>query len=145
VTLVRGPGSIVASAAVQTEHTGDALKALVADVAGYARSGPTDEEVAKTRLIARGELVDLFEQVGGAALRLARDAAIGLGPDYEARASVRRDTATKEELRRAASELDPKEAQLVVVGPRAKLAAQLAAIGITSYELRDAEGRLLAP
>jgi len=70
-------------------------------------------------------------------------AALGLGPDYEAKASVRRDTASKEELVRAAREFDPKDGYIVVVGPRAKLDKQLAAIGIGPVDLRDAEGRLL--
>ena len=143
VTLVRGTGSFVASAAVQTEHTGDALRALAKDVEDFAKTGLTDEEVAKTRLIARGELVDMFEPAESAAMRLARDAALGLGPDYEAKASVRRDTATKEELAHATRELDPKEAYIVVVGPRAKLEKQLTAIGVDAFDPRDTEGKLI--
>jgi predicted Zn-dependent peptidase len=140
VTLLRGPGSVVASAAVQTEHTGDALKAMVKDVEDFAKAGMSEEEVAKSRLIARGELVDMFEEVESAAMRLARDAAIGLGPDYEAKASVRRDTAPNDDLTKAARQLDPKDGYIVVVGPRAKIDKQLADLGITATELRDAEG-----
>jgi zinc protease len=143
VTLLRGTSSIVASAAVQTEHTGEALEALVKDVESFAATGLTDDELAKTRLMARGELVELFESVDGAAMRLARDAAIGLGPDYEAKASLRRDGASKDELARAAREFDPKDAYIVVVGPRAKLEKQLAALGALPIEARDAEGGAL--
>jgi zinc protease len=141
ITLVRGPSSIVASAAVQTEHTGEALKALVKDVDDFARAGLTEDELAKTRLVARGQLVDTFEEVETAALRLARDAAVGLPPDYEAKASIRRDTASKEDLLRLSREFDPKEAIIVVVGPRAKIETQLTAIGVSAIETRDAEGK----
>ena len=142
VALLRGTGSIVASAAVQTEHTGDALRALVKDMEEFARTGLTDDEVTKTRFVARGELVDMFESSESAAMRLARDAALGLGPDYEPKASVTRDTAGKDDLARAVHGFDPKDGYIVVVGPRSKLDKQLAAIGVDAIEIRDAEGTI---
>jgi predicted Zn-dependent peptidase len=142
VMLVRGPSTFTAGAAVQTEHTGEALQALLKDVGALANEGLTEDEVKKTRLMARGQLVDTFEQMETASLRLARDAAVGLAPDYEAKASVRRDTATKDDLLRLARELDPKDGVIVVVGPRASLDKQLAAIGVGPIETRDAEGKL---
>ena len=146
VTFTRGTGSIIASAAVHTEKTGDALKALLADVDGYAHGGLTDEEVGKTRLQARSDLVDILETADGAALRLARDAALGLGPDYEAKASVRRDTAAKPELDKIVGRFfDTKQAIVVIVGPRAKLEGPLATLGFTAPELRDAEGNIPKP
>ncbi len=59
---------------MHTEHTGDALKAMLADIDALTREGLTDEEVEKTRLIARGELVESFEGASAAARRLARNA-----------------------------------------------------------------------
>jgi hypothetical protein len=109
----------------------------------FARAGLTDDEVLKTRFVARGELVDMFESSESAAMRLARDAALGLGPDYEAKAGVRRDTAGKDDLARAVRDFDPKDGYVVVVGPRSKLDKQLAAIGIAAFDVRDAEGRPL--
>ncbi len=143
VALLRGTGSIVASAAVQTDHAGDALRALLKDVEEFSRGGLTDEEIGKTRLIARGELVEMFETAAQAAMRLARDAALGLGPDYEAKTSARRDTASKEDLARMVRDFDPKDGYVVVVGPRAKLEKQLAAIGVDGFDVRDADGNLL--
>jgi predicted Zn-dependent peptidase len=141
VEFTRGPGRIVATAAVHTEKTGEALKALLADVAEYAKGGMTDEEVKKTRLIARSDLIELFETAGQAALRLGRDAALGLGSEYEAKASIKRDQATKEELGKlAASWFDANDATIVIVGPRAKIAPQLEAAGLPAPEMRDAEG-----
>jgi zinc protease len=134
-------GLFSAQAAVHTEHTGEALKAMIADVEAIAREGLTDEEVEKTRLIARGELVDAFESVEAAARRLARNAGVGLPADHEAKAAVALDRATKDDLRKlAAAHVDPKSAIIVIVGPRAKLQPQLEKIGITAVETSGPEG-----
>lgn len=134
-------GLFAAQAAVHTEHTGEALKAMLADVEAIARDGLTDEEVEKTRLIARGELVDAFESVEAAARRLARNAGVGLPADHEAKAATALDHATKDELRKlAAAHVDPKNAIIVIVGPRALIQPQLAKIGITAVETSGPEG-----
>jgi zinc protease len=134
-------GLFSAQAAVHTEHTGEALKAMIADVEAIAREGLTDEEVEKTRLIARGELVDAFESVEAAARRLARNAGVGLPADHEAKAAIALDRATKDDLRKlAAAHVDPKNAVIVIVGPRAKLQPQLEKIGITAVETSGPEG-----
>ena len=134
-------GLFSAQAAVHTEHTGEALKAMIADVEAVAREGLTDEEVEKTRLIARGELVDAFESVEAAARRLARNAGVGLPADHEAKAATALDRATKDDLRRlAAAHVDPKNAIIVIVGPRAKLQPQLEKMGITAVETSGPEG-----
>jgi zinc protease len=134
-------GLFSAQAAVHTEHTGEALKAMIADVEAIAHEGLTDEEVEKTRLIARGELVDAFESVEAAARRLARNAGVGLPADHEAKAALALDRATKDDLRKlAAAHVDPKNAIIVIVGPRAKLQPQLEKIGITAVETSGPEG-----
>lgn len=134
-------GHFVAQAAVHTEHTGDALKAMMADIDAFAKDGLTDDEVEKTRLIARSEIVEAFETTTAAARRLARNAGVGLGPEHETEASKRAFRASREELRRLASQhMKLDEAMIVVVGPRAKIAPQLAAIGITNLSSASAEG-----
>jgi zinc protease len=134
-------GLFSAQAAVHTEHTGEALKAMLADVESLAREGLTDEEVEKTRLIARGELVDAFESVEAAARRLARNAGVGLPADHEAKAATALDRATKDDLRKlAAARVDPRNAIIVIVGPRAKIQPQLEKIGITSVDTSGPEG-----
>ena len=137
----RGVGSIVAGAAVFTDKTVEALKALLADVDDYARIGVTDDETTKTRLQARADLVDQYESVEAASMRLARDAALGLGPDYEAKASILRDEADKKMLSKLAQiYFDRNDAVIVIVGPRAKLQEPLEKAGLPAAELRDAEG-----
>ena len=137
----KAQGIFSAQAAVHTEHTGDALKAMLADIDSLAREGLTDEEVEKTRLIARGELVESFEGASAAARRLARNAGIGLPPDHETKASAALDAATKDDLKKlAARHVDVKDAIIVIVGPRAKIEPQLKAIGITALTASGPEG-----
>jgi predicted Zn-dependent peptidase len=132
----------MASAAVQVDKAGPALQAMLEDVKKFASDGLTNDEVAKTRLQSRSELVQLFEGMDSAAMRLARDAALGLPADYEAQASLRRDSASRDDLERLVrAYYDTKPAVIVVVGPRARVEPQLQKIGLTTFELRDAEGR----
>jgi len=140
----RGVGSFVASAAVMTDKTTDALKAMLADVDGFARGGMTDAEVEKTRSQSRADLVETFEGVDRAAAQLALDASLGLGPDFEKSLATRKDQATKADLDAAAhAHIDPKSAVVVVVGPRAKLEGPLHALGYADLQIRDAEGNVL--
>jgi predicted Zn-dependent peptidase len=142
----RGVGAFVATAAVITEKTTDALKAMLGDVDIFARNGLTDAEVEKTRSQSRAELVETFEGVDRVAAQLALDASLGLGPDFQQTSALRKSQATKPDLDAAvASHLDAKNALVVVVGPRAKLEAPLRALGYTDIQLRDAEGNLPKP
>ncbi|MBX3189384.1 MAG: insulinase family protein [Labilithrix sp.] len=134
-------GMFTAEAAVHTEHTGDALAAMLADIDALANEGLTEEEVDKTRLLARADLVEAFESVAGAAKRLARNAGVGLPPDHDATASAKLYAATREELARlAAQHVGTKNAVVVIVGPKAQIAPQLAKIGITSFDTSGPEG-----
>jgi zinc protease len=143
VAFARGVGSITASSAVFTEKTGDALRALIADVETYAKGGLTDDEVDKTRSQARAELVEVYEQVDNAAFRLATNATCGLAPDHETQAAVRRDAATRSELSRfAAKFFDPAPATILVVGPKEKIISQIKGLGLPEPEIRDEEGNV---
>jgi len=140
--FARMRGVFVAQAAVHTEHTGDALKAMLADVSGMAKGGLTEEEVEKTRQIARADLVEAFETVQAAAARLGRSAGVGHGPDHDAAASRVTARADKAQLKRfAAQYLDLDAATIVIVGPRSKIEPQLKAIGITTVESSGPEGQ----
>jgi zinc protease len=144
VSRTRGVGSFIASASVFTEKTADALKALVDDVADYAKGGMTEDEAEKTRLQSRGDRVEAFETFDHAAEHLAIDAALGLPADYEKASALAAEGAPRETLTKLGAQyFGPGSAVLVVVGPRAKLEAPLRAIGYASIELRDTDGRLV--
>jgi predicted Zn-dependent peptidase len=139
----RGPGQVVSWANVVTPKTGDALKAMLGDLATFASGGLNEDEVARTRSQARGELVGVYESVEGIAGHLAADASLGLPPDWEAQASQKRDAATKGDLDALAKRFyDPANAIVVVVGPRVRVQPLIDGTGLGAPELRDAEGNL---
>jgi zinc protease len=144
LSRTRGVGSFIASASIFTEKTADGLKALVSDVAEYAKTGMTPDEAEKTRLQSRGDRVETFETYDHAAERLAIDAALGLSPDYEKASALAAEGATRDTLAKlGATYFDPASAFVVVVGPRANLEAPLKAIGYAAIDLRDADGKPL--
>jgi predicted Zn-dependent peptidase len=141
-SFTRMRGVFMARAAVQTEHTGEALKAMLADIAGMASGGLSDEEVEKTKQLVRADLVEAFETVQSTAARLGRNAGVGQSPEHEADASRVSARADKAQLKRLSGEyLDIEKGIIVVVGPRSKVEPQLKAIGITAMESSGPEGQ----
>jgi predicted Zn-dependent peptidase len=141
-SFTRMRGVFVAQAAVHTEHTGDALKAMISNIDAMAKTGLTDEEVEKTKKLARADLVEAFETVQSAAARLGRNAGVGHTPAHEAEASRVTARADKNQLKRfAGTYLDLGTATIVIVGPRAKIEPQLKAIGITAIDSSGPEGQ----
>jgi predicted Zn-dependent peptidase len=137
----RGIGRVSASAAVITEKTAEALKAMLADLDDFSHFGLKPEEVDKTRSVGRQELVQGYQTVDHASFRLANDAGLGLGPDYEAKASLARDAAEAKDLAKVASVFyDRGQGTVVIVGSRAAIEKPLADAGVTGIVYLDAEG-----
>ncbi len=140
LSFSRKSGMFVAHASVQTDKTGEAVGALLGDVMEYAKTGPTEEEAEKTRLVARADVVEAYEGAAAAAGRLARLAGTGLSPDHDARWAVVRDAADRARLTEIARKwLDSREGLIVIVGPRAKVAPQLEKLGLGAIEAAQAE------
>lgn len=140
-TFLRGPGTFESTAAVFVDKTTEAIGVLMEHIDKFAREGLTDEELVKTRLQGRSELVQMFETTDGAALRLARDASLGLPVDFESKASLLRDRASGPELARMLKEyFATQDGTVVVVGPKAKLEGPLKKLGLGDPELWTAEG-----
>ncbi len=140
----RGVGLLIASAAVRTDVTGDALGALLSDMKTFAAQGLTDEEVARSKSLPRGEVVNVYQSDEGIAGDLSRFASVGLPPDWEAKSSQIRDAATKDDLNRLARQYySVDDAIIVVVGPRSRVQSQLDKLGLPSAELRDAAGNVV--
>jgi predicted Zn-dependent peptidase len=143
-SISRGTGQVVSWANVVTPKTGDALKAMLGDLATFAAGGLDDEEIERTRSQARGELVSVYESVEGIAGHLAADASLGLPADWQAQASQKRDAAQKAELDALARRFyDPADAIVVVVGPLAKLQPLIEPVGLPPPEIRDAQGNVV--
>lgn len=124
--FARGPGLFVAQAAVVAEKTGEGIEAMLAQLEGLASRGITDDELVKTRLLARGELVGAYGSAAHIAARLARNASVGLGPAHEIDSARARAEATKARIDEAARRwFPPSGMSVLVVGPIAQIQAQL--------------------
>ncbi|HZF54258.1 MAG TPA: pitrilysin family protein [Polyangiaceae bacterium] len=139
-TETRGRGVFVARAAVHTEATGPALKELYNELAKMSASGLTQDELMKVLAQDRGELVQAYETVQGVSARLGRLALLGLPPTFDAQASRARQQATMKQIADLAVAVDPKDATVVVVGPKAQVEPQLKPLGLGEAELWDPEG-----
>jgi predicted Zn-dependent peptidase len=143
-SVSRGPGQVVAWASVVTEKTGEALGAMLGDLHQFASGGLSDDEIARSRSQGRAALVGSYETVQGIASKLGGDAGLGLGPDFEARASRARDEAQRPQLDALAKRFyAPEDAILVVVGPRARIQPMLDKLGLPPAEVRDADGEVV--
>lgn len=143
-SVSRGVGQVVAWANVVTDKTGDALGAMVGDLRQFAASGLSDDEIARTRSQGRAAIVGSYESVEGVVGRLATDAALGLGADFEARASHARDEAPRSLLDALAKRYySPDDAVLVVVGPRTRIQPMIDRLGLPAPEIRDADGNVV--
>ena len=140
----RGTGQIIASSSVVTDKSAEALKAMLTDMKTFADKGFTDDEVAKTQSQTRADLVGDYEQVEKIASLLASDAAMGLGPDYEARASAARDQMKKTDLDNLAKfYYQPSDDVVILVGPKDALLPAIQSAGLPAPELCDADGNAI--
>jgi zinc protease len=114
----RATAPFSALASVENGKAVAGAEALVELVRSFAQEGPTDSETEKSRLIARGALIETYESVASTASRLARVAGIGARPGFDRESSVLRDAAGRAELKQiAATYMHPDAGFLVVVGP----------------------------
>lgn len=138
----RRAGTFVVRASVQTKATGDALAETLGALRTMAATGLTDDELAKIRAQDRAEVVQQYETVGGVSSRLGSLSLLGLPPGFDAAASQARQAATLAGLAALAKAwVEPRDAVVVVVGPRAELAPQLESLGLGAPAPWDAEGR----
>lgn len=140
----RGEGAFFAGAAVHTEVTGLALKEMLDQLSKMASSGLSDEELKKVQAQDRGDVVQTYETVSSITRRLGTLAQLGLPPNFDALATSARQRASLAQLAELArAHVDPKNATIIVVGPRDKVAPQLATLSLGEPELWDAEGQPL--
>jgi len=137
-TETKRGGLFLARAAVETKQTGPALDEMLKELRGMATSGLTEEELSKVRAQDRADLVQMYESVGGIAGRYATLSLLGLSPGYDATASVARQSATLDGLKKIAQAVDPSRATIVVVGPGKEVVPMLKKLG--DAEVWDAEG-----
>lgn len=135
-SFVAGQGLFEARTSVVTDRTGEAARALWDDIAAFANEGLTNDEVAKSKTLARSDLVEAYATQASIADRLARLAGTGLAADFDKKSAELREGATKGDLNAIAKSLDPKGATLLVVGPAETVRPQLEKAGFTGIEVR---------
>jgi predicted Zn-dependent peptidase len=143
VPFRRGAGPMGTWTSVEARVTGAALKETFAELLLLAEKGPTAAEVKKARATARGDQVEQWSSVEGAAQRLATLAALGLAAQRDRVAVVARDGLGMEEIQRAAALFQRGDALIVAVGDAATILPQLRDLGLPEAVRVDAEGRPL--
>ena len=145
-SVSRGPGIMVAWAAVQTDATIDASKALLADIHEFAHKGLTEDEVSKTRATLNAEFVGSYSTVDAISARLAHHAILGEPLDADAallQAATSLDGLALNVLTKKYFATD--DGTFVIVGPLERFRARLSELDLGEPQLRDAEGQVIKP
>ncbi len=131
-----GPGPFVASSAVFTGVTDDALRIFVDEIRRIREEPVTADELERARNYVALGLPRQLETTGQIARTIADIELYGLGDDYLARFIQRVRAVTAEEVLRAArSHLDPEHMALVVVGDRERIEEPLRTLGLGPVEM----------
>jgi len=140
-SMRHGAGPFLAGGAIFAQHTGDALKLLLVQVARIRDEPVTPEELADAKENARLALPARFESVDDVTGALEDLAVYGLPLDEYARRSARIDAVTAGDVQRVARRwLRPDAMRVVVTGDRARIEKDLASLGLGAIDLRDPYG-----
>ena len=122
----------VITAPVQTDRTGDSIKALIANVRDYVGAkGTTPAELARTNDGSIRELPGQFETSDAVLAAMMQIVTLGRPDDFYERLGDRYQRMTAADLDRAArAAIDPGRLAIVVVGDAAKIRPQLAGLGL---------------
>jgi zinc protease len=138
----RSVGPFLASSAVFTNVTGQAIREMHGEIETLAKDGLTQTEYVKVRARDLTDLIETHETVNGLVGRLTSLGVLDLPPSFDAQASRARQASTQTELGQLARKhLDVTRACTIVVGPRAPLRTQLLALDMGEPELWTPEGR----
>ncbi len=138
------PGLMVAWAAVQTDATIDASKALLADVREFAGKGLTDDEVSKTLATMNAEFVRSYSTIDAMSARLAQHAIFGKPLDADVQLLKVATSLDRSALNALAKQyFATNEGTFVIVGPLERFRARLSELGLGDPQLRDAEGEVI--
>jgi zinc protease len=137
-----GAGPFMAGGAMFAEHTGDALRELLAQVDRIRNERVTDEELADAKEHAKLALPARFESVDEVAQAVQELAAYGLPLDEYATLAARIDAVSATDVQRVARQwLHPESMRVVVTGDRSKIEHDLSPFG--AIETRDAFGEVV--
>jgi len=142
-SMRHGAGPFAAGGAMFAEHTVDAVKELIAQVARMRDEPVTAEELADAKENAKLALPARFESVDDLAGALGDLAVYGLPLDEYATRAARIDAVTAADVQRVAKKwLHPEAMRIVVTGDRAKIEKDLLGLDAAGGKIdrRDALG-----
>lgn len=141
-TETRGVGAFVARAAVFTKVTAAALREMTREIRLLTEEGLSEDELRKVRAQDLTDMIQTNETVNGLSSRLLDLALLDLPPDFDARASAKRQAATREQLTALARDhLNLEATTIVVVGPKDQVIPQLRTLDRGTPALWTPEGR----
>lgn len=127
----KGPLTSLIYAPVQTDRTGDSIKAIIADIADIKGAKPiTDEERGRTVANSVLALPGEFERGASFLSAMESNQLLGRPDDYYVTAARRIGALTTADLNRAVQLFGTDRLLWVVVGDRAKVEPQLQALGL---------------
>ncbi|MGH6744020.1 M16 family metallopeptidase [Novosphingobium sp.] len=127
-----GPRSVQVSAPVQSDKTGEAIKAIIADMDAFPGSKPvTAEELQRVTEGAIRQLPNQFETGAAVQAAIRKNDRLGRPEDYYVGLAARYRTIDAKAIGAAATQyLQPKGLTFVVVGDRKLVEPQLKGLGL---------------
>jgi zinc protease len=137
----RGRGLFDVSGSVETSHTGDAVREILAELNRIREHNVSATELAQGKESYLGSVPGLFASTKDAAGTVAAMYSLGLPLDYYRKLAGRVQPVTAAQVRAAmVRHLDPKALRVIAVGDRAKIDAQLKALQIGDPVQLHADG-----
>jgi zinc protease len=137
----RGRGLFDVSGAVETAHTGDAVREVLAELKRIRTHNVSAAELAQGKASYLGSVPALFQSTQDAASTTATMFALGLPLDYYRNLANRVQPVTATQVREAlVRHLDPTQLQVIAVGDRAKIDAQLKSLQLGDPVQLHADG-----
>lgn len=137
----RAAGPFIASAAVQTEVTSDALRELIGQLDRIRHSSPTEPELAEVRDFLVGVFPLRFETTAGIAAAIEPLAVYDLPDEWWHAYRSNLEAVTISDVHDVARELiHPDEALILIVGDASKIRDELAAADLGPVEVITADG-----
>lgn len=132
----RAVGPFIASAAVQTEVTTDAVRELMGQLDRIREAPPSEEELAEVKDYLVGVFPLRFETTAGIAAAIEPLAVYDLEDDWWHAYRSRLEAVTGDDVHAVARELvRPDDALILVVGDAAKVRDELAGAGLGALEV----------
>ena len=133
----------MAFAPVQIDKTVDALKEMQREIAGYAsgKAPPSAEEVAKIQATEIRGLPGSYETAGAVLGTLAGIVRYGRADDYVQQRTAQIEGLTVDQVKAAASTIDPDALTWVVVGDLKQIEKPIRALDLGEVTVVDADGK----